>query len=264
MFLRRIFLIAIIINALCCSAQRKSESIIVIDTRLGAIKIKLYDDTPIHRDNFLKLIRSKFYDSLLFHRVIKEFMIQGGDPTSKNAAAGTILGAGDAGYTLPAEILPNHFHYRGALAAAREPDKVNPGRRSSGTQFYIVQGIKFSEKEFLNLQEKLNQRKLKVRYSQIAKQVSDTIPVPKSPAKADSIRQIIRNIAEKTYTPYYYSEQSKKVYEEIGGTPHLDGEYTVFGEVIEGLDVVEKISLLPTDSNNRPIEDLRMKIKIIQ
>lgn len=264
MYLRRTLLLTILISVLCCFSNNKTGPLIVIETRVGAIKIKLYDDTPLHRDNFIKLIKSGFYDSLLFHRVIKDFVIQGGDPTSKKAATGAVLGKSDVGYTLPAEILPNHFHYRGALAAAREPDKVNPERRSSGTQFYIVQGRKFSENEFLDLQAKLNERRLKLSYSQIAKRMSDTIPTPKTPTQADSLRNIIRKIAEKTYKPLFYSEEQKKAYEENGGVPHLDGEYTIFGEVIEGFDVVEKISQLPTDTHNRPLEDLRMHIKIIQ
>jgi peptidylprolyl isomerase len=264
MYLRRIFSGLLLLSFLSCSSHQSTDSIVLIETRAGSIKIKLYNDTPIHRDNFLKLIKSGFYDSLLFHRVIKEFMIQGGDPTSKNAVSGALLGEGDAGYTLQAEILPNHFHHRGVLAAAREGDEVNPSRRSSGAQFYIVQGKKFTDDELKNLEVKLNGRNFQLLANQIAKDLTDSLA--KLPAKlpTDSIRNMVYLKATKIFKPFSFSEEQKKAYKEIGGVPHLDGAYTIYGEVIEGMDVVEKISLLPTDANNRPLQDLKMHLKIIR
>jgi peptidylprolyl isomerase len=259
----RLLLLLTFIYGFCVSSSTNPSTVILVETRLGSIKIKLYDDTPLHKANFLKLIKSGYYDSLLFHRVIKDFMIQGGDPNSKHAVAGMVLGEGDAGYTLPAEILPNHFHYRGALAAAREGDQVNPTRRSSGAQFYIVQGKKFTESELSQLQIKLNQRNLQMLTAQINTQLSDSISHLSLNLSPDSIKAIAKQKAVKLYKSIIFTEAQVKTYREIGGAPHLDGAYTIFGEVIEGLDVVEKISLLPTDSNNRPLEDLRMNIKII-
>jgi peptidylprolyl isomerase len=264
MYLRRLLLLTIILSLLNSSSRIKSGSIVLIETRLGSININLYDDTPSHRNNFIKLIKSGFYDSLLFHRVIKDFMIQGGDPNSKNAAPGVILGDGDVGYTLPAEILPNHFHYRGVIAAAREGDDANPARRSSGAQFYIVVGKKFTEEELMILQTNLNQRSYQILLTQIIRQLSDSLTKFSIQSRPDSIRNLAIKKATNIFKPICFSNEQKKAYTEIGGVPHLDGAYTIFGEVIKGIEVVEKISLLPTDSNNRPIEDLRMHVKIIQ
>lgn len=191
---------------------------IVIRTEYGDIQAILYDKTPLHRDNFVKLIKSGYYDSLLFHRVIANFMIQGGDPQSKNAKPGQMLGNGGPGYTIPFEYVPEYFHKRGAIAAARMSDNVNPKRESSGSQFYIVQGRKFTMDE-LNM---LEQRGFK------------------------------------------FTDEQKQIYSTIGGSPHLDGQYTVFGEVISGMDVVDKIASLPTDRNNRPLQDVKFTIEIVE
>lgn len=196
-------------------ACQKKETIVRLHTNLGDIRVKLYDTTPLHRDNFLKLVREGFYDSLLFHRVIRDFMIQGGDPDSKNAAAGVLLGGGGPGYDLPAEIKAPHL--RGALAAARLPDQVNPGRRSNGSQFFIVQGQ-------IQTDESLNQweQRLNIKYS-----------------------------------PEWRAQYKVK-----GGAPQLDGQYTVFGEVVDGLEVMDKIAALPRDPNDRPLQDVRMTVKV--
>ena len=196
-------------------------------TTAGVIDLALYDDTPKHKENFLKLVKEQRYDSLLFHRVIKNFMIQGGDPDSKNAPAGALLGEGDLGYTVDAEFMPQvHFHRRGVLAAAREGDDVNPEKASSSMQFYIVWGQVYT-KELLE--------KYKEYYAR-------------------------RTGRELTITP-----EQEAAYTTVGGTPHLDGEYTVFGEVISGLDVVEKIQSVACDSNDRPLEDVRiLKVEVIR
>lgn len=199
----------------------KKEAKVLISTEYGNIKIKLFNETPQHRDNFIKLVKEGFYNETLFHRVIKDFMIQGGDPDSKNAEKGAFLGEGDVGYTIPAEFNTKYIHKRGALAAARQGDNVNPQKYSSGCQFYIVQGRKFTTEEIERL-EKSKQGRIE------------------------------------------YTDEQYKTYETLGGTPHLDMDYTVFGEVIEGLDVVDKIAAVKRDKKDRPLEDVKITIKIIK
>ena len=199
---------------------------VLIETTMGNIRIQLYNETPQHRDNFLKLIRDyHFYDSLLFHRVIPDFMIQAGDPYSKNAPKGELLGGHSLDYNLPAEIrLPQLYHKRGALAAAREPDEVNPRHESSSSQFYIVYGKKHTDASLAKIQHRLDS------------------------VYGDSIR----------LTPEMVEQ-----YTTVGGTPHLDGGYTVFGEVVEGMDVVDRIQRVERDENDRPLEDVRIIRAII-
>lgn len=189
-----------------------------MNTDSGVIILRLYDKTPLHRDNFIKLVKEHFYDSLLFHRVIQNFMIQGGDPESRKAVEGQMLGNGSPGYTIPSEFDSTLFHKKGALAAAREGDPVNPMKASSGSQFYIVQGNKFTDQQ-LNMLEK--QR---------------SILLPAS---------------------------HREVYKTIGGTPHLDMNYTVFGEVESGLEVVDKIATVPRDMNNRPFKNIHMMMEVL-
>lgn len=193
----------------------KADPIIDVKTTMGDFKIKLYDDTPIHRDNFLKLVNEGFYDGILFHRVINDFMVQTGDPNSKNPDNKMPLGSGDPGYKLDAEIkYPTHFHKYGALAAARTGDAVNPERRSSGSQFYIVTGTK-QDPQILDWYEE--------------NQFGQKIP-----------------------------EDIRETYKNVGGTPHLDGQYTVFGEVIEGMDVIDRIQKAETGANDQPVKDIRI------
>ena len=187
--------------------------IVQIHTEYGDMKVKLFNETPQHRDNFLKLVNEGFYDSLLFHRVIPKFMLQGGDPESKHAAAGAMLGDGDVGYKIPAEILPALFHQRGVLAAARDD---NPEKASSGCQFYLVQGQTFTDAQMNDMEKKWN---IKI------------------------------------------SPEHRAIYKTVGGTPWLDGNYTVYGEVIEGLDVIDAIAKVKCDANNRPLADVHMTMK---
>jgi peptidyl-prolyl cis-trans isomerase B (cyclophilin B) len=183
--------------------------------------IRLYDSTPLHRDNFIKLVQEGFYDSLLFHRVIQNFMIQGGDPTSKNADSTIMLGSGGAeGDRIPAEFRNNYFHKKGVIAAARDD---NPEKASSNCQFYIVQGQKYND-------TMMNMMECNVRQN--------------NPA-------------------FSYTKEQRKLYETIGGTPFLDQNYTVFGEVIKGLDVIDKIAAVQCNANDRPLQDVRMKIKML-
>jgi peptidyl-prolyl cis-trans isomerase B (cyclophilin B) len=207
------------------SAITQGHVRVKIETPLGNIVVRLYDATPLHRDNFVRLVKEGYYDNTLFHRVIKGFMIQGGDPNSKGAPADAVLGSGGPGYTLEAEIRPGLYHKRGALAAARESDDVNPERRSGGSQFYIVWGRTYSPRQMEYLIDKMRMEHPETGGLTAAQQ---------------------------------------HIYATYGGTPHLDGEYTVFGEVEQGLDVVEKIQATPTTPSNRPLDDIAVKMTLVQ
>jgi len=203
----------------CAAQESQKERLIKIETTRGDMIIKLYNETPAHRDNMIKLIQDGFYRDQLFHRVINGFMIQGGDPHSKGAEKGQRLGSGGPGYTVPAEIHKDLIHRKGALAAARQGDQVNPERASSGSQFYLVQG------RVLNMDE----------LNMLAQRGGLT-----------------------------FSEKQIETYTTVGGTPHLDGAYTVFGEVIEGMDVLDSIAASPTDTYDRPLEDVIYSISILE
>lgn len=254
---------------------QKKDSIIVIKTNYGTIKLRLYNETPKHRDNFLKLVKQKYYDSLLFHRVINTFMIQGGDPDSRYAQAGQMLGNGGPGYTIPAEFVPTLYHKRGALAAAREGDMTNPTKASSGSQFYIVQGKVFTNDELYYMEQQINQNKKNQILGQLMntpeyswmKTKLDSMIKSGNPNAVNDFLKETNQIAEKELDKqerFKFNDEQRKIYTTIGGAPHLDGSYTVFGEVIEGIEVVDKIAQVETDKNNRPIEDIRMFIYIEQ
>lgn len=215
--MKKTLLLCTLLLTIAAFAMAKNRKVKVI-TPYGTMVIHLYDQTPKHRNNFLKLSRQHFYDSTLFHRVIKQFMIQGGDPDSKHAKPGAALGNGDVGYTIPAEFQLDLFHRKGALAAARDN---NPAKASSGCQFYIVQGKVFTDEQLDQLEKtRLGGRK---------------IPV-----------------------------DQREIYKTQGGSPHLDQNYTVFGQVIKGLDVIDKIAAVKTDSLNRPLQDIPMKVRVIR
>lgn len=239
-----------------------ADPIVDVKTTEGDIKIKLYDDTPKHRDNFLKLVNEGYYDGLLFHRVIKDFMVQTGDPKSRNATSTTILGGGSPDYTIEAEfVYPEHYHKYGALAAARTGDNVNPERRSSGSQFYIVTGTKMSKSALTTYEERANNEAKKMYFNKLVKQHEDEIKALQTAgdtAALDALRDKLaaQTEAEVTYKPM--SEEMKQDYIEKGGTPYLDNQYTVFGEVIEGMDVVEKIQHAETANGDRPVNDIRI------
>lgn len=196
--------------------------IVEIKTPKGTMYARLYDETPQHRDNFLKLAEEGFYNGTLFHRVIKAFMIQGGDPYSKNAATAEMSGTGGPGYTIEAEIKPQFFHKRGALAAARQGDAINPQKRSSGSQFYIVHGGQYNANQMDQLESRMQYAK----------------------------------------PGFSWTDEQKQAYAQVGGTPHLDGDYTIFGEVVKGLDVLDAIAKTPTHPGDRPVEEMRMEISI--
>lgn len=224
---KNVFLVIFFAAALFCAAQNADNqskntpgaTYVKIETSYGNMVVLLYNDTPLHRDNFINLVEKGYYDSLIFHRVIRNFMIQGGDPDSRSARPGQMLGNGSPGYTVPAEFRANRFHKKGALAAARQGDDVNPQRASSGSQFYIVQG-----------------------------NVLD-----------DRMLQMFTDRYGKTFT-----DEQREAYKTIGGTPHLDGEYTVFGEVVDGLDIIDKIAAAECDRWDRPKTDIRMKMTILK
>ena len=227
-----------------------------IQTMLGDIVVRLYDETPIHRDNFVKLVKEGYYDGTLFHRVIKDFMIQGGDPDSKGAPAGKMLGVGGPDYTLEAEIKYGLFHKRGALAAARQGDEVNPERRSSGSQFYIVWGQVYSEGQLRQISRQMKMQKTQAIFHQLASEHRDEIMQLRRNRDRGALQELQDKLAAEAEKQAANTQQpttnnQQKVYATIGGTPHLDGQYTVFGEVEEGLDVVE-ITLTTTTHQPSP------------
>jgi len=197
---------------------------VIVHTAFGDMTVLLYDETPQHRDNFVKLVGQKFYDDLLFHRCIKQFMVQGGDPDSRNAAAGKQLGMGGPGYTIPAEFNAKFIHKKGALCAARMGDAMNPRKESSGSQFYLVQGKPMTDAELTQI---------------------ETMVATKMPG-------------------FKYTAEQKNLYKTVGGTPFLDMDYTVFGEVIEGLSVIESINAQPTARGDRPLKDIKMSMEIVK
>jgi cyclophilin family peptidyl-prolyl cis-trans isomerase len=251
----------------------KNDTLVVIVTNYGIIKIKLYEDTPKHRNNFIKLAKNGFYDSLLFHRIINGFMIQGGDPLSKNATPDRILGNGDIGYTIPPEITRSHFHKKGALAAARQGDDVNPEKVSSGCQFYIVQGKKYSELDMITVESRMaNQAKQSLIWKFLGKsenkRLKDRYIMHQQARNNDSLSAINSHITQiiepelKNQKNYKFTADEKLVYSNIGGAPHLDGNYTIFGEVIEGIEVLDKIAEVEVVGNNRPKSDIIMRISL--
>lgn len=252
-------------------SQTHSKETIVISTSLGNMKVKLFNETPLHKANFLKLVSERFYDSLLFHRVIEGFMVQGGDPDSKTADGKKLLGDGDLKYTVPAEFTPLLCHKKGMLCAARNSDEENPTKASSACQFYIVQGKVRDDAELIALEKRINRTLVnRIKDSCLAlaenKQLKEKINLFKKENQNDSLLVytkkldvIISPIYDKA--PHYrISETHKALYKTVGGTPHLDNNYTIFGEVIEGLEVIDRIAALSRDKNDRPLNDLRMKV----
>jgi cyclophilin family peptidyl-prolyl cis-trans isomerase len=250
------------------SKDKTGDQVVSIETEFGVIKLKLYDETPEHKENFLKLAEEGFYDGLLFHRVMQNFMIQGGDPDSRNAQKGIRLGGGSSGYTIPAEFVPKYFHKKGALAAARKGSSANPEKRSSGSQFYIVQGEVFSQGKLDTLEMmKNNSLKNELMKEELSKSNEELNVYMKNQDQAGFNLRVaeIREKVDSIFNAgqkFAFTDEQKEIYTTIGGYPSLDGEYTVFGEVIEGLDVLDQIAAVETDENNRPVKDIKMKVEI--
>ena len=249
--------------------SKQTDTKVKIHTTMGNIVVKLYNETPLTRDNFIKHVNDKFYDSTLFHRVIEGFMIQAGDPTSKKAAPGVMLGNGDAGYTVPAEIVPGIFHKKGALATARQGDQVNPTKASSGCQFYIVQGKVFRPGELDTMEIRMNFGVKQQIFTKIINKPENTELRKKfikyqNESNIDSLQALTKTIEPEIDSIYAKSDKFKftpeerQAYTTVGGTPQLDNNYTVFGEVIQGLDIVDKIAAVKTGQNDRPVQDVRI------
>ena len=251
-------------TAIVMSGDLNNATHVLLETTFGDIELVLYNETPKHRDNFIKLVKDGTYDGVLFHRVINNFMIQTGDPSSKNATADAMLGNGGPGYDIDAEfVYPKYFHKRGALAAAREGDETNPERKSSGSQFYIVTGRRYSEYQLNMMIERLqDQAKAKIFQTLAGERISQ---IESMQAVGDSIglnnlQQQLIQLTESIYNenPVKFTPAQIEAYSTIGGTPHLDGQYTVFGEVVKGMDVVDKIQNVTTGNYDRPVDDVRI------
>ncbi|MFY1612578.1 peptidylprolyl isomerase [Macellibacteroides fermentans] len=244
--------------------QKTTETQVRMQTNLGTITLKLYNETPLHRDNFIKLVKDGQYEGLLFHRVINEFMIQGGDVTSKNAPLSKQLGAGDLGYTVPAEfVYPRYFHKRGALCAARTGDDSNPEKASSASQFYIVTGKVYSEGEIKQLEKQKESRLKQAIFNRLQNENKTTIMQYYKSGDKDSLA-IMRDTligkteieTEKRKEETKLTAQQREAYTTVGGVPFLDNEYTVYGEVTEGIEIVDKIQKVKTNSSDRPLENI--------
>ena len=244
--------------------ENEKRTLVKLETTMGNITVALYNETPKHRDNFIKLVKEGVYDSTLFHRVIKQFMIQAGDPDSKNASDTAMLGSGDVGYTIPAEFNPKFFHKKGVLAAARQGDDVNPEKASSGCQFYIVTGRKFTEPQLLGMENKINEQREEALFDSLARQhMKEIYKMRKAGDNAgllelqDTLEAQARELADKE-EKFRFTPEQIKAYSTVGGAPHLDGSYTVFGEVTEGMEVVDNIEIAKTNRADRPIENIRI------
>lgn len=244
---------------------------VLLQTSLGDITLLLYGDTPNHRDNFIKHVKAGDYDGVLFHRVITDFMVQAGDPESKNAPKGKMLGGGDSGSQIDAEIVyPKYFHHRGALAAARQGDNVNPERKSSGSQFYIVTGRKYSPGQLDQMERRAIMQYKQDKFNELSAQHRDSIMTLRRNRDTAGLQALQDSLAQETerltadnlprYTP-----EMREAYSKVGGAPHLDGAYTVYGRVLDGMDVVDKIEVAETDGNDRPLDDIKIiSAKVIE
>lgn len=244
--------------------NQEKETMVLMRTNKGDITLKLYNDTPLHRDNFLRLVADKQYEGLLFHRVIKDFMIQGGDVTSKDAPMNKSLGAGDLGYTVPAEFrYPVRFHKKGALCAARTGDEVNPEKASSASQFYIVTGKKYSDAELNQMEKQLENRLKQAIFARLqTENKSKIMSLYRSGNKEelailrDTLIGKVELEAESRRMEAKISPEVREAYKTVGGVPFLDNEYTVYGEVVDGLDVVDAIQAMKTNKQDRPTENV--------
>lgn len=269
----QILLLAIVMVTSCTArgeiipsdmANQDNRTRVKLETSLGDIVVILYNETPQHRDNFIKLTKEGFYDGVLFHRVIKDFMVQTGDPDSRNATADSQLGAGDPGYTLPAEfVYPKHFHKRGALAAARTGDQINPERRSSGSQFYIVTGRVYNAAELASFERRLTDGAKQDYWNKLCDEHKDDIMKAQNANDTTALNTLHTTLVSQledhfSKNPVAFTQQQKDTYTTVGGTPFLDNQYTVFGEVVEGMDIVDRLQRVATNSADRPVTDVKI------
>jgi cyclophilin family peptidyl-prolyl cis-trans isomerase len=273
--MRNSLIIAFLAIVLIACTSKPKETLVSISTPYGDIVVKLYDSTAKHKENFIKLASIGYYNGTLFHRVISKFMIQGGDPTSRNAKPGVKLGDGDTSYTIPFEYFPSYLHKRGAFAAARESDDVNPLKASSASQFYIVQGKVFTNEELDAVESKVERRTKQYIMMDLLKKDGKEDELKdfkqfveqRDTANMRLVIEKYRNAVDAQYMrtkPFKITDEQRRIYTTIGGTPHLDGAYTVFGEVVSGMEVVDKIAAVQTDTNDRPVKDIPMTIKLIK
>lgn len=269
MRIRYVILLALLssvtVHSVRCHAQQDTETRVLFQTTAGDFTVKLYNGTPIHRDNFVRLVQEHYYDSLLFHRVIRDFMIQSGDPDSRNAVRLEHLGTGGPDYELPAEISPfRYFHRYGALCAARKVDQVNPELLSSGSQFFIVTGQTYRAYQLHAIEDELNGEMRRKLFDRLWTQYSDSVFAMELRNDDDGkynlrkalIARVDSVIAEQG--PVKFTDEQMNVYMSLGGTPKLDGDYTVFGQVTDGMKTVDKIQRVMTDANDRPLKDIRI------
>lgn len=270
---RVVILLFSISNAVTAFAQKpvkpsKTDHVVTIKTKFGDMVILLHDETPKHKANFIKLAKEHYFDSTLFHRIIDGFMIQGGDPDSKKAKPGERLGGGGPSYTIEAEFNPKFFHEKGALSAARQGDNVNPTKASSGSQFYIVQGKKFTEDELKTDQQKFNAAFQKFFENPANKPIYDSLGKLYQARDQENFDKYLKSLKSQCEaetgmkTEKDVSPEQLAAYTRVGGAPHLDGSYTVFGKVIKGLEVIDTIATQPRDASDRPTDDIRMTVTV--
>lgn len=265
---RRIFsLLSLFLLFSCNSPGGNENTHVIIKTTEGDMTVRLYDNTPVHRDNFIKLVEMRFYEGVSFHRVIKDFMIQAGDPSTRTGLTKIQLDS-LSDYTIPAEFRKEYFHRKGALAAARMGNDVNPEMRSSGTQFYIVQGKKYSAAELKATEERINSNIRQALFSRLLREAADSARLSGNPLQDSEIQEIASMKMFEyltTQRDYKFSEEQIAVYETTGGVPRLDATYTVFGEVTDGIEIIDKIAYVQTDQTDRPVKDVRIiEMKIVR
>lgn len=264
-----LILIYLLTSAATLTAQVK-ERMVVISTNMGDIKCKLYNDTPLHRDKFIQEAANGFYNGTLFYRVIKNFMIQGGSRDTKNAKPGQRIGYGDPAFTVADEIRPNHIHKKGALCAPRQPDEINPFKQSDISQFFIIQGKVYRSGELDTMEMAKNQPLQKeIQQRLMTPQIIAQLQKLKEEKKVAEFRAIANPIKEQMEAELRlhperlkFTAEQRKAFTTVGGYPDLDGKYTIFGEVVSGFEVIDKIAALKTDANNRPLTDVRLKVVI--
>ncbi|MEL7585744.1 MAG: peptidylprolyl isomerase [Prolixibacteraceae bacterium] len=263
-------------SILCCllitPTVLSQTRIAEIRTSMGTMKFELFDDTPKHRDAFIELAQTGYYDGTLFYRVIRDFLIQGGSASSRNAAPGKQIGYGDPDKTVDDEILAHHFHQKGALCAPRQPDEINPFKQSDISQFYVVKGQVFSPGELDTLELAVNRPiKNKITSEVYTPEIREKLKKLKSENKVSEFRKLAGQVKHDIEVRFEvhpevleFSDEKRKAYTSVGGYPELDGKYTVFGRCIAGLDVIDKIASLKTDGNNRPLTDVKITVEIVR